>query len=394
MISEYLTKTFKHGRTKICRYLFYPDKYWVAIKATDKQMQNAAKAIDEYLKGSGEGCDILKEKFSHLFGNDVRVGLGSYCGSKDYSEKTIKDICYFIVITSALESIFGEDDAQLTHTSLMKTITGSKWKCVGFTCGDVIGQPMEFVQKEHRKIMNYVPFSIASHYTDDTVMTIAVMKWLIGGELTTEKLVQYVVDLGTEYWAAGYGRNFNDWLHGSTNYQPYESFGNGSAMRVSPVGWYFNTEEEVLKYAKMSADITHNHPEGVKGAQAIAMCIFLARTGSTKDEIKTYIEKKFGYDLNRTTDMIRPDYVFHVACQQSVPESIICFLEATSTLEAIQLAISLGGDTDTMGDMAGAIAEAYYGDCDDLFEETVKNSFQYPNAFVEVIKEFNDKISE
>lgn len=393
MISEYLTKTFKHGRTKICRYLFCPEKYWVAIKATDKQMQNAATAIDEYLKGSGEGCDILKEQLSH-FTDDIQIKINKMCGSNDHSEDNIKNLCFYISMASALPYILGEDDAQLTHTSLMKTITGSKWKCVGFTCGDVIGQPMEFVKKEYRKVMNYIPFSLASHYTDDTVMTIAVMKWLLGGELTNEKLVQHVVDLGTEHWAAGYGGNFNNWLHGSTNYQPYESYGNGSAMRVSPVAWFFDTEEDVLKYAKMSADITHNHPEGVKGAQAIAMCIFLARTGSTKDEIKEYIEKKFGYDLSRTTDMIRPDYIFHVDCQQSVPESIICFLEAKSTLEAIQLAISLGGDTDTMADMAGAIAEAYYGDCDDLFEDTIEKSFQYPKAFVEVIKEFNEKISE
>ena len=393
MISEYLTKPFKHGKTKICRYYFYPDKYWEAVKATDKQMLNAAVAIDEYIKGSGDGCTILTEQLSHFMDN-IQERLNSIRGSKTYSEENIITVCRYIAISDSLPYIIGEDENALTHKSLMNEINGSQWKCVGFTCGDVIGQPLEFIRKERRKVMHYVPFSMESHFTDDTVMTIAVMKWLLSGELTSMRLIQEVVALGTKYWAAGYGGNFNDWLHGSNNYQPYNSFGNGSAMRVSPVGWFFNNEEDVLKYAKISADITHNHPEGVKGAQAIAMAIFMARTGSTKEEIKKYIETKFGYNLSRTLDEIRPDYVFHVDCQESVPEAIICFLEATSTLEAIQLAVSLGGDTDTQADMAGAIAEAYYGDCDDLFEETIKQSFQYPADFVEVIKEFNQKISE
>lgn len=393
MISEYLIKPFKHGKTKICRYLFYPDKYWVAVKATDKQMQNAAIAIDEYIKGNGSGCDVLKEQLSH-FTVDVQEKINAICGSKNYSDETITTICHYIAMSDSLTYIMGEDDNQLTHKSLMSVISGSKWNCVGFTCGDVIGQPLEFMRKEQRKIIGYKPFTYESHFTDDTVMTIAVMKWLLSGELTRERLIKEVVALGTEYWAAGYGGNFNNWLHGSNNYEPYNSFGNGSAMRVSPVGWFFDNEEDVLKYAAMSADITHNHPEGIKGAQAIAMAIFLARTGSTKEEIKKYIEDKFGYNLNRTIDEIRPNYVFHVDCQESVPEAIICFLESISTLEAIQLAISLGGDTDTQADMAGAIAEAYFDDCDDLFEETIEKSFQYPKAFVDTIKEFNTKISE
>lgn len=270
-------------------------------------------------------------------------------------------------------------------------------KCIGFTCGDAIGFPLEFFGKEYRHQLsqNYQPFKLGSHFTDDTVMTIARMTWLLSGELTPQRLVKEVVEFGKKYPLAGYGGNFKEWLDGKNNYQPYNSWGNGSAMAISPVGWFFNTEKDVLKYAEMSAAITHNHPEGIKGAQSVAMCIFLARTGATKDEIKEYIEKNFDYDLNRTIAEIRPGYVFHVDCQKSVPESIIAFLESNSTLEAIQLAISLGGDTDTQACIAGSIAEAFYGDCDDLFEQTIKQiDGEYPDEFVEIIKTFNNCLEE
>ena len=261
-------------------------------------------------------------------------------------------------------------------------------KCINGICGDICGQPMEFTKE---KIKNYELLSNPSHFTDDTVMTIAVMKWLIGGELTREKLIKEMVDLGLEYWYAGYGGSFNNWLH-AKEHEPYNSWGNGSAMRVSPIGWFFNTEEEVLKYAELSAEVTHNHEEGIKGAQATAIAIYLARKGKSKEEIKEYIEDKFGYDLDRTTDEIRPTYKFEVSCQKSVPESIICFLEPNSVVEAIQLAISLGGDTDTMGMIAGSIAEAYYGTDEELLNECIKKT-SFPTTFVDVIKEFNEKLN-
>ena len=266
-------------------------------------------------------------------------------------------------------------------------------KCVGFTCGDVIGQPVEF---DRKKYVNYIPFSMGGHFTDDTVMSIAVMEWLINGELTHEALIEQFVKYGHKYLSAGYGQSFKSWLLSKNDHKPYNSWGNGSGMRVSPVGWYFNNEEDVLKYAKISAEVTHNHEEGIKGAQAIAISVYLARNGYPKDEIKKYIEEKFGYDLNRTTDDIRPTYYFHVDCQQSVPESIICFLEAGSTVEAIQLAISLGGDTDTMACMAGAIAEAYYHDANNLFDEVINQTADkiYPQEFVDTISKFNEIIDE
>ena len=255
--------------------------------------------------------------------------------------------------------------------------------------GDIAGSAYEGRTHRIKDYDKVKMFSSRAHFTDDTVLTFACAEAFIDHL----DMAMNLWKCANEHRHAGFGSKFKLWM-ACHNPQPYRSLGNGSAMRCSSAGWLAKTEEECIRMSHETAAPTHNHPEGVKGAQAIAMCIFLARTGSTKDEIKAYIEKKFGYDLNRTTDMIRPDYIFHVDCQQSVPESIICFLEAKSTLEAIQLAISLGGDTDTMADMAGAIAEAYYGDCDDLFEDTIEKSFQYPKAFVEVIKEFNEKISE
>lgn len=256
----------------------------------------------------------------------------------------------------------------------------------------MIGFPMEFTKE---KLINYKSFSLGTHYTDDTVMTMANIAWLLTDNLTKEELVKQMSKLGTKYPMAGYGKHFWMWLQGSTDFKPYNSCGNGSAMRVSPVGWFFNTEEDVLKYAKISAEVTHNHPEGIKGAQSVAMAIYLARTGHTKQEIKKYIEENFGYNLNRTVEEIRPDYHFEVLCQTSVPEAIICFLEGNSTLEAIQLAISLGGDTDTQGAIAGSIAEAFYNDCDDLFHQAITQiDCEYPDEFIDLINKFNEKIEE
>jgi len=192
-------------------------------------------------------------------------------------------------------------------------------------------------------------------FTDDTVMTIATAEALL------DKLnyVETYKDWGRRYPRAGYGDTFMQWLL-SDSLESYNSYGNGSAMRISPVGWAFETLEETLDEAERSAEVTHNHPEGIKGAQSVAAAMFLARTGKSRQEIKEYIESTFSYDLSRTTDEIRPDYKFDVSCQGSVPESIICFLESDDYVHAIQLAISIGGDTDTIACITGGIAEAFY----------------------------------
>ena len=248
----------------------------------------------------------------------------------------------------------------------------------GAVAGDIIGSIYEWNATKKTDFHLFTPFS---KYTDDTVMTVANADWLNTGD----SLLGIMQDYGNRFPHAGYGGMFRSWLR-EDDPKPYNSFGNGSAMRVSPIGWAFNTLEETLEAAKTSADITHNHPEGIKGAQATASCIFMARTGKSKKEIKEYIEQTFGYDLSRTCDEIRPTYQFDVTCQGSVPESIIAFLESTDFENAVRLAVSLGGDADTMGAITGGIAEAYYGGVPQHIRKEVLK--RLPNDFVDVLQKF------
>lgn len=230
-------------------------------------------------------------------------------------------------------------------------------KMLGAVVGDIIGSTYEF---RNTKSVEFALFPEGTGFTDDTVMTLAVAKWLMDDELhTPDGLVRCMQELGRRHENAGYGGNFEEWLW-QDNPQPYNSWGNGAGMRVSPVGLYAKTLDEALALAALTASVSHNHPEGVKGAQAIAASVFLCKQGKSKQEIKAYVETKFGYDLNRTIDEIRPHYYFDVSCQGSVPEAIIAFLEGCSFEEVIRLAISIGGDSDTIGCMAGAIAACMY----------------------------------
>ena len=179
------------------------------------------------------------------------------------------------------------------------------------------------------------------------------------------RLIQSMQKWGHRYPGAGYGLRFSDWLD-SDDPQPYNSWGNGSAMRVSSVAWLYDDLDTVRRMARLSAEVTHNHPEGIKGAEAAASAIFLARTGSSKAEIKAYVEKQFGYDLSRTCDEIRPDYHHVESCQETVPEAITAFLEGDSFEDVIRTAVSLGGDCDTLTCIAGSIAEGHYGVPEDL----------------------------
>ena len=251
---------------------------------------------------------------------------------------------------------------------------------LGAIAGDIIGSIYEF---NSTKNVDFLLLSESSVYTDDTVMTVANADWLLSGDA----LKGVMLDYGNRY-AAGYGGWFFSWLW-SENPQPYNSWGNGSAMRVSPVGWAFGTLEETLEAAKQSAEVTHNHPEGIKGAQATAACIYWARKGKTKQQIKEYVESLFGYDLSRTCDEIRPTYEFEPSCQKTVPESIIAFLESTDFESAIRLAVSLGGDADTMGSITGGIAEAYYGGVPENIKIEVLK--RLPNEFIEVMQKFYQK---
>lgn len=240
---------------------------------------------------------------------------------------------------------------------------GTEAVMYGAILGDIIGSPFEFDRGEKTK--DFELFSLSCDFTDDSVMTIAVGEALIavGPEAGEQEIKEVVIvnmqDWGKRYPNAGYGGNFRHWLV-KKNPKPYGSYGNGSAMRVSAVGWLYPTIERTREVARYTAEVTHNHLEGIKGAEATASCIFYARNGASKDFIKEYVEKEFGYDLERSLDSIRPYYHHVESCQETVPEAIIAFLESEGFEDAIRNAVSLGGDTDTLAAITGSIAEAFY----------------------------------
>jgi ADP-ribosylglycohydrolase len=224
---------------------------------------------------------------------------------------------------------------------------------LGAITGDIVGSVYE---QAGMKRTDFPLFSPGCRFTDDTVLTVAVAEVLLEGGDYADAFVDYF----WRYPDAGYGGGFFRWAS-ERQRLPYNSWGNGSAMRVSPVAYAFDTVDEVLEEAARSAAVTHDHPEGIKGAQAIAAAMFLARQSESRDAIRAYITQTFGYDLSRTVDEIRPDYVFDVSCRGSVPPAIIAFLDSTDFEDGVRKAVSLGGDSDTLACMAGAIAEAFYG---------------------------------
>ena len=242
----------------------------------------------------------------------------------------------------------------------------------GAILGDIIGSPFEFDRGDKTKEFDL--FTKGCDFTDDSVMTIAVGEALlaVGPEATVKEIEEAVVtnmqDWGKRYPYAGYGGRFRYWLR-ERNPKPYGSYRNGSAMRVSAAGWLYDSLERTREVARATANVTHNHPEGIKGAEATASAIYMARNESSKEEIKEYIEREFHYNLDRTLDEIRPGYHMDETCQRTVPEAIIAFLESKDFEDAIRNAVSLGGDTDTLGAITGSIAEAFYGISDVLIAE-------------------------
>jgi ADP-ribosylglycohydrolase len=228
---------------------------------------------------------------------------------------------------------------------------------LGAIAGDIIGSVYEGARRNIKTPYFYPLFDPHCRPTDDTVLTVAVADSILYDENLVDKLKEYF----NRYPRAGYGGNFTRWAL-SISRGPYGSYGNGSAMRVSPVGHAYSSLETVLHHARRTAQVTHNHPEGIKGAQATAACIFLGRTGASKDDIRDYVARTFHYDLDRSLDAIREVYTFDVSCQGSVPEAIIAFLESSDYEDAVRKAISLGGDSDTIACITGGIAEACYGE--------------------------------
>jgi ADP-ribosylglycohydrolase len=255
---------------------------------------------------------------------------------------------------------------------------------IGAIAGDVIGSVHE---RHGLKTTEFPLFVEYSRFTDDTVLTVATASAI----LLNSDYGRAYKDFGRCYPQRGYGGAFREWLH-SDQYYAYNSWGNGSAMRVSPVGWAFNSIEEVLREARSSAAVTHDHPEGIKGAQATALAVFLARQRASKSEIQSEISQRFGYDLSSSLDEIRPTYRFDVSCQGSVPQSIIAFLESESVEDAIRKAISLGGDADTMACIAGGIAEAYYRQFPAEIEREVRSRLS--EEFINIVDEFREKFCQ
>lgn len=252
---------------------------------------------------------------------------------------------------------------------------------IGAIIGDIVGSRFEF---NNYRDTDFTFFTISNSLTDDTVMTMAVAEWLV----TDCNLAECMRRWGKVYPHAGYGGMFHRWLRAEEVLPAYNSFGNGAGMRVSPCGFYAKTLQEALDLAEQSAAVTHNHPEGIKGAQAIASAIFLAREGKNKEQIADYIVREFDYNLNRTCDGIRLTNTFDETCQVSCPEAIIAFMESDDFESAIRLAVSLGGDSDTIACMTGGIAAAYYG----VPQEIINKAIAYlPKEMLNIIEAFETK---
>lgn len=265
---------------------------------------------------------------------------------------------------------------------------------LGSIIGDIVGSIYEF---NNNKSKEFPLFSERMEYTDDSILTIATAKWILeGGNPVDSKLYYFRYAFNYPYPKGGYGTSFIDWVNRAENgdFSPYNSCGNGSAMRIGPVGWAYNTKEETLAAARASAESTHNHPEGIKGAQAVALCIFMARNGASKEQIRLTVEKEFGYDLGFTCEGIRANYGWHSSfgdggiCQASVPQAIVAFLNGQDFEDCIRNAISIGGDSDTIGCITGSIAEAYFGIPESIYEKGL--SYLNPH-FKSVVKEFEAK---
>lgn len=260
---------------------------------------------------------------------------------------------------------------------------------IGAILGDIVGSRFEF---NNIKTKNFELFDKKCRFTDDSAMTLAVAKALLKFDKITEtrefknELISSMHEIGGKYPHCGYGGRFGIWLSQNST-EPYGSFGNGSAMRVSPVAWYANSLKECEKLAAASAEVTHNHPEGIKGAVAVAGAIYIARTTHSMAKIKEYIKDFYAIDF--TLDKIRSSYVFDVTCQGSVPQALQAFFESADFEDAIRNAISIGGDSDTIAAITGSVAEAYYG----IDSRLQKSALSFLDSYLmDIVKEFYSKL--
>ena len=252
---------------------------------------------------------------------------------------------------------------------------------IGALIGDVVGSVYEF---NNTRLKDFPLYKPGSDFTDDSVLTIATAKVLLDGG----DYAQTYQAFSRAYPHRGYGGMFSRWIR-QDDPQPYQSFGNGSAMRVSPIGFAFPDAESTLAEAKRSAQVTHDHPEGIKGAQAVALAIWMARHGAARAEIRQLISDQFDYDLSRSCSVIREVNQFDETCQGSVPEALTCFLESTDFEDCIRLSISIGGDSDTIACIAGGIAQAFYGKIPEWIVAETKS--RLPQEFLDILQRFEDR---
>ena len=257
----------------------------------------------------------------------------------------------------------------------------------GAILGDLIGAPWEFKRMKRRDFNPLIRPDTG--ITDDSIMTVAIADSLLHEIPPAEAMRDWGRRVLPAENVAGYGASFIKWLASPEIQPPYNSYGNGAAMRVSPVGWLYDDLEVTLEVARLVTDVTHNHPEGIKGAQATAMAIFLARQGGTTQNIRESIQERFEYDLNRSVDQCREEHIYNEFCQICVPDSIVCALDSESYEDAVRNAVSLGGDADTLGAIAGSIAEVIYGIPDDLIAQA--QPF-LDESFRPIIKEFYERV--
>ena len=346
-------------------------------KATDNKTSHSAFFPETPRIGNHYSClgSRIVSHHQHFY------FLGDYGGclklkTKDLTDYDLGSLLHWAVMTKTpnyIKSIFDLKCFKKPMKSNSNTI-------IGAVIGDVIGSVFEW---NNIKTTNFDLFNPKCDFTDDTVLTIAVADCILNKKDFAKTIWEY----GRKYRGRGYGGSFRNWLQ-EDNLKPYGSFGNGSAMRASAVGFSFNDIETVMEVAKQSAKVTHNHPEGIKGAQATATAIFLARQGKSKQAIKDYITQSFDYNLDFTLDEIRPTYKFDVTCQGSVPQAIVAFLESSDFENAIRLAISIGGDSDTIACITGGIASAFYKLIPTEIMDFVVDKL--PSEYIEIMNKFDE----
>lgn len=371
--------TIKH-LTENCAIFknFNPEKEIIASKSNNlKKYDNCFPETSEIGNHySSLGNRIVTKENKYISFN--AWGGCNYKNIKEIDNSDLINLLYWSTETKTpnfKREIFALDC--FTQTKMKNTSN----TIIGAIAGDIIGSIYEF---NNTKDINFELFPARSKFTDDTVLSIAIADCIINDKDFAETVWNY----GRKYRGRGYGGKFKQWLK-NENPQPYGSYGNGSAMRVSAIGFAYKNIETVLEKAKETAEITHNHKEGVKGAQAIASAIFLAKNNKTKQEIRKFITEKFEYNLDFTIDSIRPFYKFDVTCKGSVPQAINAFLESNDYENAIRLAISIGGDSDTIACMTGGIASAFYKEIPDKILKFAENKL--PNGFIEILNEFDKR---